>query len=100
MADGVRYSREVFASAPDAGDRHAADGRSARLDQFDATFTSRAGGTVDPLRTTATLALDGISGDAEGWPGQVKFCALAAAFTEGGTDNSSGGTLQVAGADA
>lgn len=97
VLNGVRYQREVFASAPDQVIvvRLTAD-RAGSL-TFNATFDS-------PQRTTvsspdsATIGLDGVSGTMEGINGQVRFLALAHATATGGTVTSSGGTLRVAGA--
>ncbi|MEV4350037.1 glycoside hydrolase N-terminal domain-containing protein [Actinoplanes sp. NPDC049596] len=94
---GVRFQREVFASAPDQVIvvRLTADRASAIT--FSATFDS-------PQRTTvsspdsATIGLDGISGSMEGIAGSVRFLALAGASVTGGTVSSSGGTLRVSGA--
>ncbi|MET8867591.1 glycoside hydrolase N-terminal domain-containing protein [Nonomuraea sp. NPDC004580] len=99
VRSGVRYTREAFASAPDQviALRLTAD-RPGSI-TFSATFDS-------PQRATrtstdgATVALDGVSGDMEGVPGSVKFRALARAVAEGGSVTSSGGTLQVRGADS
>ncbi|GIE76398.1 large protein [Actinoplanes philippinensis] len=97
VQNGVRYQREVFASAPDqvVVTRLTAD-RDGAI-SFTATFGS-------PQRTTvsspdsATIALDGISGSMEGITGSVRFLALAGVSATGGTVSSSGGTLRVSGA--
>ncbi|MEV0897213.1 glycoside hydrolase N-terminal domain-containing protein [Actinoplanes sp. NPDC049802] len=97
VLNGVRYQREVFASAPDqvVAIRLTADRANAIT--FTATFDS-------PQKTTAsspdstTIALDGITGAMEGIAGSVRFLALAAASAAGGTVSSSGGTLRVSGA--
>ncbi|WP_204034756.1 glycoside hydrolase family 95 protein, partial [Micromonospora qiuiae] len=99
LRDGVRYQREVIASAPDQviAMRLTAD-RPGSI-----TFTAR---FDSPQRTTvaspdgATIALDGVSGNQEGVAGQVRFLALARAVVEGGSVGSSGGTLTVTAADA
>ncbi|MGP3961827.1 glycosyl hydrolase family 95 catalytic domain-containing protein [Nonomuraea sp. 3N208] len=99
VLNGVRYRREVFASAPDQviAIRLTAD-RPGSI-TFSATFDS-------PQRTTrsspdaTTVALDGVSGDMDGVTGSVRFLALARAVAEGGSVTSSGGTLQVSGADS
>jgi len=95
----VRYRREVFASAPDQviAMRLTADKPGSIT--FSARFDS-------PQRTTvsspdsATVAIDGVSGDHRGIPGSVRFLALARAIADGGSISSSGGTLQVSGADS
>ncbi len=99
LQNGVRYRREVLASAPDQviAIRLTAD-RGGSI-TFSATFDS-------PQRTTrsspdgTTVALDGVSGDQRGLAGKVKFLALARAVADGGTVSSSGGTLQVRGANS
>ncbi|MEU9834724.1 glycoside hydrolase N-terminal domain-containing protein [Streptosporangium sp. NPDC048047] len=99
LQNGVRYRREVLASAPDQviAIRLTAD-RPGSI-TFSATFDS-------PQRTTRsspdgrTAALDGVSGDFEGKTGSVRFLALARAVADGGTVTSSGGTLRVSGADS
>ncbi|MEV4019681.1 glycoside hydrolase N-terminal domain-containing protein [Nonomuraea angiospora] len=99
LQNGVRYRREVLASAPDQVIvvRLTADKPGSIT--FSATFAS-------PQRTTrsspdgTTVALDGISGDQRGLAGKVRFLALARAVAEGGSVSSSGGTLQVRSADS
>ncbi|WP_249346546.1 glycosyl hydrolase family 95 catalytic domain-containing protein [Microbispora sp. H11081] len=99
LLNGVRYRREVFASAPDQVIviRLTADKPGSIT--FSATFDS-------PQRTTrsspdgTTVALDGVSGNFEGITGSVRFLALARAVAEGGAVTSSGGTLQVSAADS
>ena len=94
MQNGVRFRREMLASAPDQviAVRLTAD-RAGSI-TFSATFDS-------PQRTTvsspdaATVALDGVSGDQRGLSGKVRFLGLARVVADGGTVSSSGGTLQV-----
>ncbi|WP_435055125.1 glycosyl hydrolase family 95 catalytic domain-containing protein [Micromonospora aurantiaca (nom. illeg.)] len=94
---GVRYQREVFASAPDQVIVLRLTADRANAITFSAAFDS-------PQRTTvsspdgATIALDGVSGSMEGVTGSVRFLALANAAVTGGTVSSSGGTLRVSGA--
>ncbi|MBF9129747.1 glycoside hydrolase N-terminal domain-containing protein [Plantactinospora sp. S1510] len=97
VLNGVRYQREVFASAPDQVIvvRLTADRASSIT--FSATFDSPQRTTVSSPDGT-TISLDGISGNMEGLSGQVRFLALANATVTGGTVTSSGGTLRVAGA--
>jgi alpha-L-fucosidase 2 len=94
VINGVRYQREVFASAPDqvivirlAADR-------ANSITFTMTFDSPQRTTISSPGVT-TIALDGVSGSLEGIPGSVLFLALAHAAATGGTVTSSGGTLCV-----
>ncbi|MDG4785978.1 glycoside hydrolase N-terminal domain-containing protein [Micromonospora sp. WMMD1102] len=97
VLNGVRHSREVFASAPDQVIVVRLTADRANSVTFTATFDS-------PQRTTvsspdgATIGLDGISGNMEGLSGQVRFLALTHAAVTGGTVSSSGGTLRVTGA--
>jgi alpha-L-fucosidase 2 len=97
VLNGVRHTREVFASAPDQVIVIRLTADRANSITFNATFDS-------PQRTTmsspdsATIALDGTSGNMEGVTGQVRFLALANASVTGGTVSSSGGTLRVSGA--
>ncbi|MEU6432518.1 glycoside hydrolase family 95 protein, partial [Microbispora sp. NPDC046973] len=99
LQNGVRYRREVLASAPDQviALRLTADKPGSIT--FSATFDS-------PQRTTrsspdgTTVALDGVSGDQRGLSGKVRFLALARAVVDGGTVSSSGGTLQVRAANS
>ncbi|MEZ7125771.1 glycoside hydrolase N-terminal domain-containing protein [Nonomuraea sp. AD125B] len=99
LQNGVRYRREVLASAPDQviALRLTADKPGSIT--FSATFGS-------PQRTTrsspdgTTVALDGVSGDQRGLAGKVRFLALARAVAEGGSVSSSGGTLQVRSANS
>jgi alpha-L-fucosidase 2 len=96
---GIRYTREVFVSHPAQllVMRLTADTRATLT--FDATFSTEQAASVDRF-DDRTLALNGISGDAEGLTGSVKFCALLRAFTEGGSTTVADGKLSVAGADA
>ena len=94
---GVRYQRQVFASAPDqvivmrlTADRTGSITFSATFDGPQRTTLSSPDGT--------TIALDGVSGNFEGRNGSVRFLALANAVVTGGTVTSSGGTLRVSGA--
>ncbi|RKN45351.1 glycosyl hydrolase family 95 catalytic domain-containing protein [Micromonospora endolithica] len=97
VQNGIRYQREVFASAPDQVIVIRLTADQANSITFNATFDS-------PQRTTvsspdsATIALDGISGAMEGVNGSVRFLALAHATATGGTVSSSGGTLRVSAA--
>jgi alpha-L-fucosidase 2 len=97
VLNGVRHQREVFASAPNQVIVIRLTADRANSIGFSATFDS-------PQRTTvsspdsATIALDGISGNMEGITGSVRFLALANASASGGTVSSSGGTLRVSGA--
>ncbi|MEU7740709.1 glycoside hydrolase family 95 protein [Nonomuraea sp. NPDC049158] len=98
VRDGVRHSREVFASNPDQliVVRHTADKPGAVT--FQAAFSSAQSSTT-AAAGRATIALDGVSGDTQGMKGEVRFQALAKAEAKGGTVRTDGGTLVVEGAD-
>ena len=99
LQNGVRYQREVFASAPDQviAIRLTAD-RPGSI-TFSATFDS-------PQRTTRVQPGRHDGGARrrlrrpEGMTGKVRFLALARAVVEGGSVSSSGGTLQVRSANS
>ena len=95
---GVRYTREAFASAPDQVIvvRLTAD-KPGQI-SFTAAFDSPQKSTVSA--DGQMLTLDGISGEAGGIPGTVKFQALARLLPEGGTVHADGGRLTVTGANA
>jgi alpha-L-fucosidase 2 len=66
---------------------------------FSASFTTpQRAAAASP--DSATIALDGISGDYRGIPGSVRFLALARAAADGGSTTSSGGTLRVSNANS
>ena len=99
LQNGVRFRREVLASAPDQviAVRLTAD-RAGQL-TFSAKFDSPQRITVSSP-DAATVAIDGISGDQRGLAGKVKFYGLARVVADGGTVSSSGGTLQVRSANS
>jgi alpha-L-fucosidase 2 len=99
LANGVRYQREVIATAPDQVIAVRLTAGTAGRISFSATFSTpqRASKSSPDSRT---IALDGRSGDQRGIAGSVRFLALARAVVQGGSTSSSGGTLQVSGADA
>ena len=99
LANGVRYQREVIATAPDQVIAVRLSAGTAGRISFSATFSTpqRASKSSPDSRT---IALDGRSGDQRGIAGSVRFLALARAVVQGGSTSSSGGTLQVSGADA
>ncbi|OLF14765.1 glycosyl hydrolase family 95 catalytic domain-containing protein [Actinophytocola xanthii] len=99
VANGVRYRREVFASAPDQVIVMRLTAATAGSISFSAAFASPQRATVSSP-DSATIALDGISGDARGIAGSVRFLALARAVAEGGSTSSSGGTLRVSNANS
>ena len=96
---GVRFTRECFVSAVHQALvlRLTADkpGQIAFTAAFDSPQKSEVA-TPD----AATLALGGISGDANGVTGAVRFQAMARARAEGGTAHAENGRLTVTNADA
>ena len=99
VADGVRHTREVFAS-------HAHQVIVVRLTasergaiSFDAGYQSLQE-TSTYAHDARTLALEGISGEAEGLEGKVRFVSLARALPEGGAVTCDDTGLHVRGADA
>jgi alpha-L-fucosidase 2 len=99
LANGVRYQREVIATAVDQVIAVRLTAGTAGKIAFSATFATPQRGTKSSP-DTRTIVLDGRSGDQRGIAGAVKFLALARAVVQGGSTSSSGGTLQVSGADA
>ncbi|MBB5866783.1 alpha-L-fucosidase 2 [Allocatelliglobosispora scoriae] len=99
LQNGVRYQREVFASAPDQviAVRLTAD-RTGSI-TFTMSFASSQRVTSSSPDGT-TIAMDGRSGDQRGIAGSVRFLALAKAITTGGSTSSSNGTLRVTNADS
>ncbi len=99
VADGVHFTRECFASAP-AGllVLHLTADKPGQV-SFSAAFDS-------PQQTESvtvdghTIALNGISGDANGVKGTVRFHVLARAQAEGGTVHTEKGQLAVSGANS
>ncbi|UUN30711.1 glycoside hydrolase family 95 protein [Streptomyces sp. FIT100] len=97
--DGLRYTREVFASAPDQVIVMRMTSEEPGSLSFTAGFTTPQRATASPV-DGATFALDGVSGDSEGRAGAVRFRALVRALPEGGSVTTDGETLTVQGADA
>ena len=97
-AGGVRYSREAFASAAHQVIvlRLTAD-RPGKV-SFTASFSSPQ--TSASSAEGHTLTLTGISGEAGGIPGSVKFEALARVKAEGGNVSAETDHLAVTGANA
>lgn len=99
MADGVRYTREAFVSAPDQVIvvRLTAD-QPGRV-SFAAAFAGPQQPAFRP-EGTDTLVLDGISGASGPTPGAVKFHARARVQAEGGQVRAADSGLTVTGANA
>jgi alpha-L-fucosidase 2 len=96
--DGVRHTREIFASAPDKVIvlRLTAD-RPGRI--------SFAAGMKTPMKATVevegndTLVMRGTGGDSGGIKGQIKYEARVRAITKGGKTTVEAGKISVASAD-
>ncbi|MEU8008070.1 glycoside hydrolase N-terminal domain-containing protein [Catellatospora sp. NPDC049111] len=99
VQNGVRYQREVFASAPDQVIAVRLTADRAGAISFTASYSSPQRVTMSSPDST-TIAVDGRSGDQRGIAGSVRFVALAKAITTGGSTSSSGGTLRVTNADS
>ncbi|HEY3559885.1 MAG TPA: glycoside hydrolase family 95 protein [Kribbella sp.] len=96
---GVKYTREVFVSHPAQVLVMRLTASQPGALTFDATYNTEQAATPAAY-DNQTLALNGISSDAEGLTGSVKFTALLRAFADGGTTKVADGKLSVAGADA
>ena len=98
-ADGVTYTREVFASAPDQAIvvRLTADkpGRVA----FTASLDSPQKHAVEAAEPDL-LVMRGTNGDCQGVKGALKYEARVKIRTEGGQLEAEGATIRVTGADA
>lgn len=97
--NGVKYTRQVFASIPDQ----------AIIIQLTASkpgsITFNAGMKSPQKSNVVTsgnneLVLSGISGDKDGVPGKVKFQSQVRFKTSGGKATADGNTISVTGADA
>ena len=99
-SEGVRYTREVFASAPDKVIvvRLGAD-RPGRI-SFVAGMRTPMRGTDVSIEGGDTLVLRGKGGDAHGIAGQVRFQSGVRVLARGGSVTAQGRTLKVAGADS
>ena len=98
-ANGVRHTRNLFASAADQVIvlRLTAD-RPASL-TFSLKFASEQRSRME-TSADATLRLWGTGGDANGIPGQVRFTALAKVVHEGGSIRAEGESFRIDSADA
>ncbi|WP_129786925.1 glycoside hydrolase family 95 protein [Promicromonospora panici] len=99
VVGGVRYRRETFVSAPDQVVVMRLTADASGSISFTAAFDSAQRTTTASPDATA-IALDGVSSDQEGIPGQVRFLASARAVADGGSVSSVDGRLTVSGADS
>jgi alpha-L-fucosidase 2 len=97
-SEGVRYTREVFASFPDnvIVMRLAAD-KPGRI-SFVASMKTPMAASVE-TEGDDTLVLRGTGGDAEGIKGQLKFQARARVLPKGGKATAEAGRIAVTNAD-
>lgn len=98
VADGVRYTRSAFVSHPDQVIVVRLTADTAAGLSFEAAFDTPQEASVSG-RDRQTLALEGISGDAQGLEGSVRFVALARALTQTGRVRVRGDRLCVDGAE-
>lgn len=99
QVDGICYRREAFISAVDQVFVMRLTADAPGQISFTAAFASpqnAQAGTAD----AHTLTLDGISGDAQGLTGKVKFQALARVLPEGGSVCAENGQLVVSSANS
>ncbi|WP_345430679.1 glycoside hydrolase family 95 protein [Actinoallomurus vinaceus] len=99
VRDGVRYSREVFASTPGQVIVMRLTADRAGSISFQAAFDSPQQATTTGT-DDRTIALDGVSGEWQGRAGAVRFQALARAVAHGGRVRTDQGRLIVEEADA
>ncbi len=95
--DGVKYTRKVFASAPD-------EVIVVRLTASRPGSISFTAGMESPQQSTVTtqnneLILSGKSGDHEGIPGKVMFQSITNIEAEGGSVSTTDSTVEVSKAD-
>ncbi|MGO4288288.1 glycoside hydrolase family 95 protein [Chitinophaga sp. RAB17] len=97
--NGVKYTRQVFASIPDQAIiiRLTADKPGSIT--FGASVKSPQKSTV-AVKGNNELVLSGISGDRDGVPGKVKFQSQIRFKAEGGTSTASGDAISITGANA
>ena len=97
-SDGVRYTREVFASAPD-------NVIVVRLAAGKPSQISFVAGMKTPMKAAVetdgndTLVMRGKGGDAGGIKGQIQYEARAKVIAQGGTTTAEAGKISVANAD-
>ncbi len=96
---GVRYRREVFASAPDGvivirltADRPGSLSFTAQFETPHRSAHSESSGD--------TITLTGTGGASQGIGGAIRFTALACLLHEGGEVRAEGGSVRIAGADS
>ncbi len=108
--EGVRYQREVFASAPDqlifvnlTADRPGQISFTATLETPHKASAGPGAGKAALTSVTdsrlSAIKIEGRGGELDGIPGAIQFAAVARAFAEGGTVGfGQDGTLKVEGA--
>ena len=98
-AGGVRYSREIFSTAPDQAIVMRLTTDKPRQIAFTASLTSPQKSSILAVGSD-TLVIEGVSGDARGIKGAVAFEADVRIRTEGGTTTAGENALKVVGADS
>ncbi len=97
LADGVRYRREVFASAPhNVIVLHLAADQPGRL-SFSATLKTPMAASVE-TEGSDTLVMRGRGGSAGGIQGQIRYQARVKVLAQGGHTSAEAGTLTVSNA--
>ncbi|MEZ2440835.1 glycoside hydrolase N-terminal domain-containing protein [Chitinophaga sp. RCC_12] len=97
--NGVKYTRQVFASIPDQAIIIQLTANKPGSITFNAGMKSQQKSNVVTSGNNE-LVLSGISGDREGVPGKVKFQSQVKFKTSGGKASANGSAISVAGADA
>ncbi|WP_436490462.1 glycoside hydrolase family 95 protein [Chitinophaga sp. ARDCPP14] len=97
--NGVKYTRQVFASIPDQAIIIQLTASKPGSITFNAGMKSQQKSNVVTSGNNE-LVLSGISGDREGVPGKVKFQSQVRFKTSGGKASANGSAISVAGADA
>jgi len=99
VRDGVRFSREVFASAPDnvIVVRLTCD-KPGQL-SFVTTMRTRMSATVSTAGND-TLVMNGMGGSSSGIQGQIRYQARVRVLNEGGTVTAQGSEVRVTNANA
>ncbi|MGF6850253.1 alpha-L-fucosidase 2 [Chitinophaga sp. W3I9] len=97
--NGVKYTRQVFASIPDQAIIIQLTASKPGSITFNAGMKSQQKSNVVTSGNNE-LVLSGISGDREGVPGKVKFQSQVRFKTSGGKASANGSAISVASADA
>jgi alpha-L-fucosidase 2 len=99
IADGIRFRREAFSSAPDQVIVMRLTTDTPGRISFNAAMTSPQKTTVHTIGSD-TLVIDGVSGDSQGIKGAIRFQGCLRIHTQGGTVTADAQALTVANADS